>query len=280
MDSKPANADPLSRFLLTEAHTRGAIIRGTNIIAEAARVHGLSTPVAGLFGQVLLSSILLLSISKGGTRQVLQLDAVPASAHAPIRRMLAETGQGRVRGYIQWREDEPAMHAPHGPELSAWMGNPVRLSTVRDLGFGQPYVSTIEHDSDFLADHLVHYLCQSVQTRADIVLHGDLAMMIEAMPGCDEERWFAAVKAMAAIPASALENETTDALLHRFDALGCKQVEQVDYAYACHCSLEKMQQALNAMDAEALRGLADEQGRIRISCQYCERFYELELPDA
>jgi redox-regulated HSP33 family molecular chaperone len=136
-----ANADPLIRFLLPESYTRGAIIRGRHIFDEAARVHGLSGVPAELFGKTLLASVLLLSISKGGMRQVLQLDAHPEQAHAPIRRILAESRPGMVRGYLHWQEEHASMRDESAEGISAWMGHPIRVSTVRDLGFGTPYVS-------------------------------------------------------------------------------------------------------------------------------------------
>jgi len=269
-------SDALIRFLLPEAHTRGAIIRGTHIISEAARMHGLSEAIAEQFGQVLLGSILLLSINKGGTRQVLQLDAQAGAAHTPVQRLLAETAHGTVRGYINWREEGATMRAESTNTLSEWMGSPVKLSTVRDLGIGQPYVSTIENNSDFLADHLVHYLHQSVQTRADIVLHGDLAILIEAMPECDDERWFAAVKSLASIPDKALDEQSPEQLLQYFDALGCKPAGCDQYTYHCACTLEKMRQAMESIPNTSLAELADEHGKVRISCQYCDKFYEAE----
>lgn len=270
------NTDQLIRFLLPGAQCRGVVIRGSHIIDEASCIHGLNGAAAELFGQSLLASILLLSISKGGMRQVLQLDAPSASA-APLKRMLAETRAGAVRGSLVWQEEQVAMQDESHAGLGRWMGNPIRLSTVRDLGVGQPYISTIEHDSDFLADHIVHYLSQSVQIHADVILHGNLALMIEAMPGSDDEHWFRAVEAMAAIPAAALETESTDELLSYFSELRCKQVGIDEYAYRCGCSREKMMHALESIPAGQLRELADEHGNVTLSCQYCNKHYEVKL---
>jgi len=276
MSERSHNSDPLTRFLLPEAHTRGVIIRGTHIFAEASRMHGLNGPAAELLGQTLLASILLLSISKGGMRQVLQLDA---TAPAPIKRMLAEASPGAVRGLLNWQEEEPLLRYQQDGHLGSWMGSPVRLATVRDLGVGQPYISTIEHNSDFLADHLIHYLHQSVQIRADIILHGDCAIMIEAMPGCDEEHWFKAVEAMAKIPDSALESESHASLLSHFDGLRCKIVGTDQYGYQCRCSTEKMAAALASIPADQLAELADENGNITASCQYCDKHYSIKPED-
>jgi len=272
--------DQLTRFLLPEAHSRGVIIRATHLIGEANRIHGLNGHVASLFGQSLLASILLLSISKGGMRQVLQLDATtPAS---PLQRITAESRCGAVRGYINWREDQAVLHHAATAALSGWLGSKIRLSTVRDLGVGQPYVSTLEHDSDFLADHLIHYLHQSVQIRADIILHGDLAIMIEAMPGCNDEHWFKAVESMAAIPDQALADQSTESMLEYFQPLRCKIAGTDTYAYQCDCNPEKMAVAINKMPPDQLRSLLDESGHITVSCQYCDAHHSItpDLPSA
>jgi len=259
--------DTLFRFLLPEARARGAVIRGTHIIREANDIHGLQGEPARLFGQTLLASIMLLSISKGGVRQVFQLDA--SDEQAAIQRMQAEARSGMVRGYVQWHE--AARSAKEGEGIQAWMGQRILLSTVRDLGVGQPYISTVQHDSAWLADHMLEYLRQSVQIQADIILHDDLAMMIEAMPGCDDEHWFKAVEAMASISSQALSHDEPQDILQAFDKLGCHIVGEDAYAYRCSCTPEILEQALAGINKEELESLADERGDVVLSCQYCRQ---------
>ncbi|MDQ6998251.1 MAG: Hsp33 family molecular chaperone HslO [Mariprofundus sp.] len=274
-DSDKTVSDQLIRFLLPDARARGVLIRATHIFEEANRIHGLNGNIAHLFDQSLLASILLLSISKGGTRQVLQLNSTTSAA--PVQMLLTEARQGDVRGFINWADGQTILHHDDGETLSGWLGKPVRFSTVRDLGFGQPYVSSIEHESDFLADHLIHYLHQSVQIRADIVLHGDLAIMIEAMPGCSDDDWFKAVESMAKIPNSVLETASTASILTYFNDLKIKQAGTDAYRYHCDCSPEKITQAMKNFSPEQLTSLADEAGNITASCQYCRSHHIIKL---
>jgi redox-regulated HSP33 family molecular chaperone len=270
-------SDRLIRFLLPGALARGAIIRAEHIIEGALAIHGLNGAVGEIFGKALVASILLLSISKGGVRQVLQLDARDDQPQAPVRRILSESRPGMVRGYLNWGESGATSRSDAGNSLSAWMGKPVRTSVVRDLGFGHPYLSTIEHDSDYLADHMLHFLTQSAQVQSDIILHGNIGLMIEAMPGCDEEHWFKAVEALASISNKQLASESPENLLHAFDALGCKVVSDEPYSYHCSCNPEMMAAALKSIDTEELHELADESGKVTLSCQYCNRTYEIGI---
>lgn len=272
-----AKKDRLIRFLLPGAHTRGAIIRAENIVTDAIRIHGLSGTPAEMFGESLVSSILLLSISKGGMRQVLQLDAHQEQIQAPIKRILAEARLGMVRGYLNWGEGgmQTTNRREHG--ISAWMGKPIRTSVLRDLGVGQPYLSTIEHDSEYMADHILHFLTQSAQIQSDVVLHGNLGLMLEAMPGSDQEHWFKAVEALARISDEQFATAEPESLLETFSALDCKIVGEDEYAYQCNCKPETMAAALHSIPAEELYELADDNGMITLSCQYCNNAYELDI---
>ncbi len=272
--SEMKHQDELIRFLLPKARARGAIIRGRHILADAMEIHGLEGKPATLFGNTLLASIMLLSISKGGVRQVLQLDATEEGV--PITRMQAESKSGAVRGYVQWREEQ-AITAPEGEGISAWMGHKILLSTVRDLGVGKPYVSSVQHDSEWLADHMLEYLKQSVQIQADMILQDDFALMIEAMPGSEDEHWFKAVEAMARISSKQIRHDTAEEILKAFAGLDCHIVGRDHYAYDCPCSLETMQQALAGLTEEQMHELADENGDVILSCQYCKNHVKVNV---
>ncbi len=263
--------DRLIRFLLPRAQCRGAIIRASGIVREGAAVHGLNGPAAALFGQGLIASILLLGISKGGVRQVLQLDG----EGGPVSRLLAEAGNRSVRGYMQWRS-EPALQ-PRVNGLLAWLGGCVRLSTVRDLGFGQPYVSATEANSLHLADVLVQYLSRSVQIRADVVLHDDLGLIIEAMPGCDDAHWFRAVEGLAAISDATLDASPAS-ILQAFAPLGCKRSGDEPYVYHCRCNPRAMAEGLGKLPSGELKTMRDGHGEIRVSCRYCNKTYHIRPP--
>lgn len=272
-----AEKDRLIRFLLPGAHTRGALIRAENIVREASEIHGLNGIPAEIFGKSLIASILLLSVSKGGMRQVLQLDAHPDQMQAPVRRILAEARPGMVRGFLNWNEQGMHIASRDEESMGAWMGRPVRTTVVRDLGVGQPYISTIEHDSDFMADHILHFLTQSAQIQSDVVLYGNLGIMLEAMPGSDQEYWFRAVETLAKISNEQLEQDDPESLLEHFATLDCKVVGEDEYAYQCSCSPESMTAALHTISAEELRELAGDSDTVTLSCQYCNSSYEINI---
>ncbi len=271
-----ATSDDLIHFLLGSTHVRGVIIRATHISETACRIHGLPDAGPGSAGelltQTLIGSILLLSISKGGVRQVLQLDG----EGGPIERALAESRAGAVRGYLAW-SDNISMRAPGGTSLSL-LGAHVRCATVRDLGFGEPYVSVTEADSDHLADVLVHYLSQSVQIRADIVLRGDLGLLLEAMPGCSDDDWFATLEALAGIDDQALA-ETPERIVQSFDTLGVKILNRQPWNWRCDCKPETLAAALTSMDPTTLAELQDEAGYITLSCSYCGKNHRIRVDE-
>ncbi|MDQ6976305.1 MAG: Hsp33 family molecular chaperone HslO [Mariprofundaceae bacterium] len=264
MDTK---TDQLIRFMLPKQRVRGCFIRGKHIKAEAIRIHGLHGEIATMFSQLLLGTILLLSINKGGVRQVLQVDSTAATP-LPIQRMLAEVRAGCVRGFVRWHEHH-SKKMDDQKDIAAWMGIPLLVSTVRDSGMGEPYVSTIESDATYLADHLLRFLTQSVQTRADIVLHDETAIMLEAMPGCSDAHWFEAIGALAKISHDDLIAADETILHHGFDTLGLQIVGRDAYRWHCGCQPKRMAESLQKMPKEQLADLVDDDGYIGVSCQYC-----------
>lgn len=271
----PSASDTLIRFLLPGARTRGAIIQAKHLRAEACLVHGLAEKEkhapGELFAQSLIASILLLSISKGGVRQVLQLDGT----HSPIKRILAETRSGAIRGYVDWNEGVSTQGNAASPV--GWLGSPVTISTIRDPGFGQPYVSSVQSKADYLADMLVEYMHQSVQIRADVLLHHNTGILLEAMPDCGDEHWFSAVEAMAAIANAALDDEPEE-ILQAFAPLGMQIVGRDVYTWHCGCDSQSMARSLAGMAAEQLQEIQDEHGLITVSCRYCGSSYSVK-PD-
>ncbi len=270
------NKDTLIRFMLPTLHVRGCMIRAAHLRHQGAAIHGLGDEVAELFAQMMAGAVLMLSMSKGGIRQVLQLDAMNEAA--PVQRMLSEVQSGHVRGYVSWQEAHNSMRSGTDRELASWMGSPLRVSVVRDFGRGEPYVSTIESNADYMADHLTHFTAQSIQTRADFVLRGEVGLMLEAMPGCQDVHWHDAVAALAAI-----SNDTIDALQESslqscFAAQHIRIVGRDDWRWHCHCQPERMTQAIARLPHEQLQGLMDDHGNISVNCQYCRKTYTVPLP--
>ncbi len=261
--------DPLIRFLLPEAKARGALIHAEQIVATGAHIHGLHGELATLFGEVLIGSILLLSIGKGGVRQVLQLDG----EHGAVRRLLAESRRGAVRGHLITTDEKQAAKTPHG--LHRWLGSRILCSTVRDLGFGTPYVSTIQHDGDFLSDHLLHYLRQSVQVEAEIIIRNRTGLLIEAMPGATDRDWKAVLRCLGSIPDEAFSSGNTPVIAEGLAALGYREVGVDHYGYRCSCDAGEMARKIAALPPEQISELLDEQGKVSVQCQYCGNSYSV-----
>jgi len=261
------NSDQLIRFMLPKQRVRGCFIHATAIKADACQAHGLHGDAATMFSQMLLGTIMLLSINKSGVRQVLQLDAGNDTT-APIQRMLGEVRSGCVRGYISWQH-AVSQKRDGTPDITAWMGTPLLVSTVRDTGVGEPFVSTVESDAAYMADHLVRYLQQSVQTRADLVLDDDTALLLEAMPGCSEEAWFEAIGALAKVDLKTLRDDAESSLIEAFAPLELHVVGRDPYRWHCGCKPERMAESINNLPSEQIQELADAEGMVRVSCQYC-----------
>lgn len=114
-----------------------------------------------------------------------------------------------------------------------------------------------------------------MQVQADIVLHNDLGLLLEAMPDCDDALWFESLECLAKISSHNLEKDPAD-ILTAFESMQPKIVGEDAYAYHCACNAKDMAKALAAMPAESLQGLEDETGRITLSCRYCGNVHQIK----
>ncbi len=240
--------------------------------AEAARIHKLADPaLADCFGEMLTAAALLTAHTKGGVRQVLQLDG---DDDAPIARMLAEARQGRVRGYVRRGRRKTPLQ---GEGLARWMRLPATLSVVRDLGFGHPYVSAVEADSPFLADAVARYLWQSVQVRADVRMAGSVGVLLEAMPQAPEDGWRKALGVLAGIPDAALRKAlSAKDVLAWLAPLAPELLAEESWRYACDCSPERVAAGLATLSAEELRNLAVDDV-VEVVCEYCGKIHRVPI---
>ncbi len=263
----------LSRYLLQETHTRAVFFDAKELTQYAIDLHQLQGDTAECFAETLIAAALLLNLNKGGIRQVLQCDQ-HNSKKRPLKRLLAEACDGRLRGYVQCTSG-PVLLANDATALGNTLGKPILLSTVRDLGVGQPYVSTIEAESDYLADALVHYLQTSVQIRADLLLSAHRGLLLEAMPGCSDAHWFRSLDALASCSTELFQTGSKDDIMQCFSELQIKALQEQTWNYRCHCSAQKLAESLQSLSEQQRIELSDADGKISLSCEYCRTEYRI-----
>ena len=207
----------------------------------------------------------------------------------PIEGLLVTAdSKGRVKGY----PFNPNVDIPPKSPVKLDVGGAVGkgyLTVIKDLGLKEPYVGKTELVSGEIAEDLTYYYAKSEQSPSAVGLGVvvDVAYSVKAaggfiislMPGAEEETVCRIEEGLRRV------KSVTDLVAGGTDAAGILQavlgdaeleeVETLTPAYACPCSLERMERGLLSLGREELTELAEKPEGAELVCHFCNHSYQI-----
>lgn len=286
--------DRLDRLLVcvaAEDTVRIALIDGKRLVSEARRLHGLSRVATAALGRQLMMTAIMageLKHENGAVSTILR-------GGGPAGSMIC-TGNAclEVKGSIADGKSE-LPPTPEGKlDVGGFVGRAGKLSVVRDLGFGEPYVGICNLVSGEIAVDFAEYYAASQQQPALVylgvrmdALSGEVraagGALVEPMPGCLEEtidRLQGLSESIATLSERLDAGETLEAFAMRvFGGLGCRIVSERVPGYACDCTRERIERALISTGAAELADMIANDHGAQVNCQFCEKTYAFSEDD-
>ena len=281
------NPDGILNISLMNGQARAILIESTQLVQRAKDIHGLSRIATAALGRTLTATAMMGSMLKGGDESV----TVSIRGGGPIGSVLAVAGADcSVRGYV----GTPGVDLPRtGPKLpvGAAVGKEGRLSVIKDLKLREPYVGQVNLVSGEIAEDFAMYFTASEQTPSLVslgVLVSDErvesagGLIIQLMPGASE----AAIQSIEAsqgmfmdisgtMKEYHLDGAVNQLLLH----LQPEVLERRDTRYACDCSRQRVERALNTLGAEEIRDMIATQHGAKVDCHFCNKRYVFSEAD-
>lgn len=272
------------RCLTTDAAVVAVAIDATEMVAKAEQIHHTSAVVTAALGRLLTAASLMGIMLKNTDDSV----TLKVNGGGPVGQLITVSdGRGNVRGYAQ----HPVVEIPLKPngklDVSGAVGTDGLLYVLRDTGAPEPYVGCTPLVSGELAEDVTSYYAASEQiptvcalgvlVNPDLTVRAAGGLLIQLLPFCPEDIIDQLEKNIAALrPMTELldEGRTIEEILQMaLEGLPFDVVDTFDPAYRCACSEEKVKGAFCAMSDEDLRSLPDEQGKIEVTCSFCDRVY-------
>jgi len=294
-DQAAAPADDLAAAFQIEGWpVRGRIVRLGPTIDSILSAHDYPEPVAALLGEACALAALVGSSLKFEGRLIVQ-----AQGDGPVRFVVADYDtDGRMRGYCRFDADAVAA-ASQGfvrPGARALLGQGVFVMTLdRGADFERTQgITPIEGESLSLAAE--HYFQQSEQipTRVKLAVGsvvtdegvawragGALIQLIAAddARGSTEEAWDRSRALFQTLADDELLDPTItpETLLFRlFHEDGVRLEDARALVAQCRCSRDRIAGVLTSFDPAERAEMVEPDGKIRVTCEYCETVYELE----
>jgi len=278
--------NPPSRLLhaaLRGGEARVLICDVTRMAREAAEIHEASRVCAVAMGRAIAAAAMMGSQLKDAGESV----TLTLRGGGPAGPLVAVARRGVVKATIGRPGLELPPRADGTLDVGGALGREGRLSVVRDLGFGEPYVGQVSLVSGEVGEDVAMYYTVSEQTPtlcALGVLLGDRVtaaggILVQAMPGCGESTLGALElrsPLFTGLSAMLREYALEQVLARCFDGLSPQVLEEAPLRLACDCTRERIEGALLSLGERELQDMIDGQHGAEVSCHFCRKQYTFE----
>ena len=273
-------------FLLMDGAVRGAIVHGEKLVNEMRENHELGILETLVLGHAYMGALLMSSNLKGAERVSLGI-----TCDGPIRGLSVDANTfGEVRGYLK-HVPIPIVKPLESFNLAPFFGKGIMTITRQLEKAKQPFVSQIELKFGNMAQDLAYYATKSEQIPSafdlsikfdrDGLVTGAGGLLIQALPGADEQNLFELEQIIHWLPSlgeSLAEGRGTDEFLieefadHTPQILESRRIE-----FMCHCSRERYAGFLKQLPVEDLQDMAENDPFPTVlTCHNCNTSYHFE----
>jgi molecular chaperone Hsp33 len=291
----PLHDDLVAAFQIENEPLRGRIARLGGLIDEVLTRHAYPDPVADLLGEACALAALVGASLKFDGRLIVQ-----AQGDGPVSLVVADYDtSGALRGYCSF---DPAKvdEVSHGfarPGAATLLGKGVFVMTIDQGPDMERYQGITPIEGETLALCAETYFAQSEQTPTRVRLAvGQLqtdaglvwragGLLIQNIAGdADarehaEEAWTRAQALFETTGEDELIDPTIPAerLLYRlFHEDGVRLFQPKPLRAFCRCSPERILGLLRSFPPEERQEMVEADGKIRVTCEYCSRVYDVE----
>ena len=268
-------SDYLQRFLFEELEIRGRLVCLGEAWRSMLEGRAYPLPVADLLGHTTALAVLLGAGQKGARRLTLQVQGA-----GPVRLLVADCSAAlRIRGMASV---DPAAALPASERALLGAG---RLAlTLEDGATGRMYQSLVPFEGDSLQRTFEHYLSQSEQLPAFLLLLGDredlCGLLLEKLPRADErdsDGWNRVTQLAATLALEETRGVRPYTLLTRLFPEELLRVFPLDAVeYHCPDDPEKVRQVLRGLGRGELESILAERGEVVIRNEMCNREYRFD----
>lgn len=270
--------DTLQRFIFEQAPIRGEIVRLNATWQAVLERRDYPLAVRTLLGETMAAAALLAATIKFKGSFIMQVQG-----NGPVSLLVVEcTSDNTLRAVAHWDDD-----VQPGP-LVDMLGDGRLVITVNPSEGTERYQGIVALEGDSIAAALENYLTRSEQLDTRLWLTADdgqaTGMLLQRLPGTtgeDEDAWPRAVHLGTTLTRDELLALPAAEIVHRlYHEEDIRLFEGEPLSFRCSCSRERVTMMLRVLGSEEIHGILNEQGVIKVDCEFCGQHYELDSIDA
>lgn len=282
-------SDRLIRVLCRDAEIKFTAVCTTELVERARQIHKTLPLATAALGRTLSAVSMMGRELKDDNGSI----TLQIKGNGPLGTITAVSDcDGCVRGYLQ----NPAVDLPLKSDGHLDVGGGVGrgyVMVIKDIGVGEPFTGTTALHNGEIAEDITRYFAESEQIPSAVAL-GVLVdtdqrvkqaggYIVQLMPGTAEEdiarleRNIANAQSMTNMLEGGMGLEQ---IAHTvLDGFDIEILEDIPISYRCGCTHAKVTRALISLGKEELTRLRDEEDGIEVTCQFCDKSYQLTRDD-
>jgi molecular chaperone Hsp33 len=271
--------DNLQRFIFENAPIRGEIVHLDATWQAVLERRQYPPRVREVLGELMAAAALLTSTLKFDGRLIMQIQG-----KGPVSLLVVEcTSDRTMRAIAQWQGEIP--DAP----LAALVGDGRLAVTIDPLKGKERYQAIVALEGLTVAEAFENYFARSEQLATRLWLASDpqqaAGMLLQRLPEAelsdDDDAWMRAVHLGSTITREELLALPVREIVHRlYHEEDIRLFSRMPVSFRCSCSRERVEAVLRMLGRDEIHSILDEQGLVRVDCEFCGGRYEFDRIDA
>jgi molecular chaperone Hsp33 len=273
------------RFIIENQPVRGYWVDLDSAWQDLRAHQNYPEPVRDLLGEAVSASVLLAATLKFEGTLTLQLEG-----KGSVRLLVAQCSHDfRVRAVARFDDDIETDSYGTFRDLVGENGRVV--VTIEAAERDMRYQGIVPLTGASLSECLEEYFASSEQLPTRVRLAADgrrtVGLLVQKLPerGGEEAAenspaataWRDAERAMQAVRSTDLVEVSLESLLaDRFGKRDLRVFKGASVQFACRCNPSRVAGLLRSLGAEEVRDVLREQGRVEVTCEFCQRPYRFD----
>lgn len=272
------------RSISKDASVVATAIDAKDIVSEIERIHKPSAVVTAALGRLSVAASLMgIGLKDNGDTLTIRLNG-----DGPSGALIAVADdRGNVKSYVSNPIVEIPLNQYGKLDVAGAVGRNGTLSVVKDLGLKEPYSGQVPIVSGEIAEDIANYFAVSEQIPTvcglGVLVNPDLSVkaaggyLIQLLPFADEscidvlENNVKTLPSVTQILSSGVTAEEMS--LKVLEGLEPNVLDELECAYKCDCSRERVEKALISLGREELGKMAEEEEQVEVCCHFCDKKY-------
>ena len=282
--------DEIARATACDGLLRAIAVSSRDMVERARNIHMTLPVVTAALGRALSAASMM--------GNMLKEDDATLTMHfrggGPMGNMtVVSDSKGNTRGYVQNPMIDLPLRDDGKLDVGQAVGRNGDLTVIKDMNLKEPYIGSVPILSGEIAEDIALYFAESEQIPSacalGVLIDRDQSVLasggyiLQLMPGADEQLIHVLEKNIngtGAITEVLKQGKSATDLLEKvLEGLEPHIFEPEKVEYRCYCSRERVERALMSVGVNELRDMLEQDGKVEITCQFCDKIYNFDKDD-